>query len=266
MLATDMRTKDGWRVMPVIRVAICDDDILSLELLYELVQAYLSKQPQSEFLIRRFHSPYDLLECVENPNLQFHIYFLDVVMPIFSGIEVGRIIRKSDDFAAIIYTTSSSDHALEAISTEALQYLVKPIEPDALHAALDTALRRLEQSAGKNVLIKRKDGLTNIAMHQIEYVEYRDHALSFALRDGEMVPSRTIQQSFGWVADNVLNDPRFLKPHSSFIVNMDYVATLNAKEFVMASGTLIPISKRVYAAVRQQYIDYMVDKRGANVL
>ncbi len=251
----------------MIRIAICDDDISSLELTHHQVTEYLSERaPEEELLIRRFHSPYDLLECLENPNLCFNVYIMDIIMPMYTGIELGRIIRRNDEYAVIIYTTGSGEHALDAADTSPLAYIVKPIELKKLHETLDAALRRIGQTTTRNVLIKRKDGLANIGLHQIEYVEYRDHTLIFQLVDGRTIPSRVIQESFSWVVENTLNDPRFLKPHASYAINMDHVAGMSSTEFQMSTGMKIPISKRVYTQVKQAFIDYMVEKNGAIVI
>lgn len=128
------------------------------------------------------------------------------------------------------------------------------------------AIRGAERLQTKNVLIKSKGGLANVGLHQIEYVEYRDHALSFHLSDGRAIPSRVIHQSFSWVVENTLNDPRFVKPHASYVVNMDRVRTMTDREFEMDCGAGIPISKRVYGQVKRKFIDYMVHNNGASIL
>lgn len=250
----------------MVRIAICDDDISSLELIHFLVTSILKENEETEYLVRRFQSAYDIMECLENPNLSFNVYFLDILMPMYNGIEVGREIRKNDEYAVIIYTTSSDEFALDACETAPLSYLIKPIQPEKLRMALENAIRKMDRLNNKNLLVKRKDGLINIGIHQIEYVEYKDHQLTFYLRDGRTVLSRVIQESFSWVVEHTLSDPRFIKPHASFAVNMDYVDSINSREFEMRSGALIPISKRVYGQIKQHYTDYMVCRNGALII
>lgn len=250
----------------MIRIAVCDYKIKDLESTYKQILAYLNKRGGEEFLVRRFQSVYDLLECLENPNLYFNMYFLDVEMPIYTGIEVGQLIRKDDESAAIVYTATTKDGALEALATSPIQYMLKPVRNEQLVEVLEAAIRHVQQSVSKKLLIKRKEGLSNVGLHQIEYVEYRDHALSFHLNDGRVIASRVIQQSFSWVFENTLDDPRFIKPHSSYAVNMDRVMSIGAKEFEMESGAVIPISRRIYANVKQQYVDYMVTVNGATII
>lgn len=250
----------------VVRIAICDDDISSLELIYHLVTGILVEKGTDEFLVRRFHSSYDLLECLENPNLSFNVYFLDILMPMYNGIEVGREIRKYDEDAVIVYTTSAGEFALDASETAPLHYLVKPIQPEKLRETLESAIRKVEPLTSKNLLIKRKEGMSNIRLHQIEYVEYRDHQLKFYLSDGKVIPSRVIQDSFSSVVEHTLADARFLKPHASYAVNMDHVSGMSSREFEMQSGALVPISKRVYSQVRRRFVDYMVSRKDARII
>lgn len=258
-----------WRfeVSALIRIAICDDDITSLEIMYELVTTHLNARAyQEEIAVRRFQSAYDLLECVENPNLHFDIYFLDIIMPMYTGIELARYIRRDDEYAVIIYTTASPEFALDAAGTSPLQYLVKPINRELLWATLDAALRRLDNVKTRKVLVKFKGGLANIGMHQIEYIEYRDHMLVFHLTSGETISSRVMQESFSSIAERTFNDERFVKPHASYVVNMDHVEGMNNNEFEMRSGAVVRISKRILSQVKQQFIDYMVKKNDAIVM
>lgn len=250
----------------MIRIAVCDDDIISLEMLYFLINNYMDAQTDEEFNVRMFHSANDLIECLENPNRSFNIYFLDIIMPMFNGIEVGQMIRRNDEYSVIIYTTASSDYALDASATSPLKYLLKPIQPDQLKLVLDSALRYLGQMRAKNLLIKRKDGLSNIMLHQIEYVEYQEHALTFYLKGGKAISSRVVHESFSEIVKTALNDPRFIRPHESYVVNMDLVRSLNSNDFQMDSGALIPISKRVYPKIKQQFISYMLEKKDATIL
>lgn len=250
----------------MIRIAICDDDIPSLERVYGLLTDHLRSTWRDDFLVRRFHSLYDLMECLENPNLYFNIYYLEIEMPVYSGIEAGRIIRQNDEFASIIYMTVSPSFALDAAATAPLQYLMKPVAPRQLLETVDSACRRLRQAQGKNLLIKRKDGITNVAMHQIEYIEYQDHALAFHLQDGRVVDSRTLHESFSEIAERSLADSRFLRPHQSFVINMDHVSSVSAKEFAMDSGAMIPISKRLSKEVRERFMDYATRENGSMVI
>lgn len=249
----------------MIRIAICDNDILELQKIYGLVREYAQIHSGTDFEIRRFHSVFDLLECLENPDRWFNIYIFYIIMPIYNGIELGQFIRKSDEDAVIIYVTTSSDYALDSFSAMPLNYLLKPLHSDVFFQNMDRVVRQLQESQGNTVLIKHRDGILHVFMHQIEHVEYQNHMLIFHLRSGERIESRVMRESFSSYIERTLDDRRFIKPHAAFAVNMDCVQEITNTAFQMTSGTRIPISKRVYPHVKKIYLSYVIHKNGGSL-
>lgn len=250
----------------MIRIAICDDDITSIEEIYGLVCAYASTHPTSEFVVRRFHSVYDLLECLESRARSFDIYMLDVLMPILNGIELGMEIRKNDAHAAIVYLTNSQEYALESFRANPAGYMVKPVTREALFTMMDRISAQLERTKDSQVLVRTKDGLVNIRFHQIVYAEYVRHAIAFHLANGATVTSMVMRDSFADFEEKHLEDKRFIRPHASYIVNMDYVKSLTSAKFVLIDDSEVPISKRVHAQVKREYMDYMLTKSEVSLL
>lgn len=244
----------------MVRIAICDDDIRTLEEIYAMVNRYVEAHVDTAFFVRRFHSSYDLLECLENPQRCFHIYLLDIVMPLFNGLDVGRQIRAIDHHAVIIYLTTSGEFALESFSVAPMQYLMKPVTYEKLEPVLQSAMERVHQSVEANVLVRIKDGLYNLRYCQIVYLEYINHTIVFHLVDGQILSSMAIRESFSSYISTYMDDPRFIKPHASYLVNMDHVQSLIGNEFIMVGGTNLPISKRMISQVKRRFIDYITQK------
>lgn len=65
------------------------------------------------------------------------IILLDISMPGESGIELAQQLANLDDPPAIIFCTAYDQHALEAFSVNAKDYLLKPVRKDDLFASLD---------------------------------------------------------------------------------------------------------------------------------
>src|SRR4029079_1805576 len=76
-------------------------------------------------------------------RLQPDVVFLDVQMPGLTGFEGAR--RMSDDqlSAHIIFVTAFDQHAIEAFEVNAVDYLLKPVDPNRLEVAVDSARRRI---------------------------------------------------------------------------------------------------------------------------
>lgn len=250
----------------MIRIAICDDDIHSLEDIYLKVNQYATEHPETDFFVRRFHSVYDLLECLDSERCTFHIYLLDIVMPLLNGIEVGLQIRKSDTHAVIIYLTLSPEFALESFKTSPLSYLIKPIGQQELSSALTRAIDQLQHTLESQVLVRTKEGLTNILFNQILYVEYQRHSIVFHLSGNRTVSSMVLRESFTTFFENYLSDPRFLRPHASYAVNMDHVQSLTSSCFELKDGTQVPVSKRIHTQVKRKYMDYLLSRNEVSLL
>ena len=116
------------------------------------------------------------------------------------------------------------------------------------------------------MLVRVKDGLTNIRFYQIVYFEYLRQTIVFHLTGGQKVTSMVLRESFTSFAQRYLADARFVRPHAAYIVNMDYVQSLTASGFELTDGSTIPISKRVYSQVKKLYIDYLLSGNEVSLL
>lgn len=65
------------------------------------------------------------------------LVFLDINMPNVTGLEFARTIPKS---TLVIFTTAYTEYALDSYEVDAVDYLVKPIEPERFHKAIEKAL------------------------------------------------------------------------------------------------------------------------------
>ncbi len=246
----------------MIRIAVCEDESNMLEAVGRMVLEYASANPQMNITLHSFHSAYDLLESRNGKDAPYHIYLLDILMPQMNGIELARYIRKDDDQAVIIFMTSSREYALESFKASPMQYLVKPVHEITLFSALEKACQRVKQSADINVLIRVKGGIACIRYHQISYIEYMNHTMTYHLITGKTLTTMVLRESFTDCTEKYLQDQRFIKPHASFVLNMDHVQVMTAREFEMQGGEIVPISKRAYAQVRKQFTDYVLARHG----
>ena len=77
-------------------------------------------------------------------KLKPDLVLLDIEMPYFNGIEVGQTLAQHSE-TEIIFITALEEFAIEAFNMHAVDYLLKPVQPDRLREALKRARLRLEQ-------------------------------------------------------------------------------------------------------------------------
>lgn len=241
----------------MLRIAICDDMPNELQSLVLMTNQYLSAEnPDAE--VTKFSHPDALLAAIEAES--FHIYILDIVMPLVNGLELGKEIRRLDREAQIIYATTEPQYALQSYAASPLNYLIKPIDKQQLFDTLTLAISRVDLTEEQTFTVKTADSLRVVKLSDIACCEYRNHAVIFNLTNGDEVVSSTIRENFSEYSLPVLKDRRFLQCHTSFVVNMRRVERFAKDSFTLYGGKIVPIAAKKYPSVRDTYMDYLIAK------
>jgi two-component system LytT family response regulator/two-component system response regulator LytT len=135
-----------------IKALVVDDEQLAREEL-----CYLLGQAGGVTVVAQAANGVDALAAIEAhaPDL----VFLDVQMPGLTGFEVARRILERQELAAepgddaggveIVFVTAFDQYAIEAFQVDAVDYLLKPVDPERLEQAVQRARRRLAGRAGR---------------------------------------------------------------------------------------------------------------------
>lgn len=241
----------------MLQIAICDDQPRELDLITTYIKEYLVTH-SLEAEIKKFSHPDKLLTSIETEN--FHLYILDIVMPMVSGIELGKNIRRVDHEAQIIYATTEPQFALQAYDANPINYLIKPIDKQRLFDTLTFAITKIELSEEQKITVKTAENLRVLKLSEILCCEYRSHTVLFTLTSGEVISSRTIRERFAKYSMPLLKDVHFLQCHTSYIVNMRRVECFTKDRFILHGGKVVPIAVKQYPVVRDQYMNYLMAK------
>ncbi len=241
----------------MLRIAVCDDMPDELQRIAAATSQYLSAKRLDADLMTFTH-PDRLLQAMESGR--FHLYILDVVMPMVDGLALGREIRRLDREAQIIYATTEPQFALQAYAASPINYLIKPIDSMQLFDTLDLAVAKAETSEEQTFVVKTAGSLRVLRLSELVCCEYRSHAVTLCLANGETVLSRTMRERFSAYCAPILKDRHFLQCHSAFIINMRRVQCFAKDHFVLLGDKIVPIAARQYPAVRDAYMDYLMAK------
>lgn len=241
----------------MLRIAVCDDRPEELEIINKYITEYLNIHTL-EAAMKEFSHPDKLLTALEAES--FHLYILDIVMPMVSGLELGKEIRRLDREAQIIYATTEPQFALQAYAASPINYLIKPIEKHQLFDTLTLAISKADLAEDQTFAVKTTDSLRVMKLSDIACCEYRRHAVIFSLTNGEEVSSRTIRENFSEYCSPILKDRHFLQCHTSFVVNLRRVERFAKDSFTLYGDKIVPIAAKQYPAVRDTYMDYLMSK------
>lgn len=241
----------------MLRIAVCDDMQNELQSLILLTNQYLSVN-SLDADVKGFSHPDGLLNAVQEES--FHLYILDIVMPMVNGLELGKEIRRLDREAQIIYATTEPQFALQAYAASPINYLVKPINKQQLFDTLALAISKVDLAEEFTFTVKTTDSLRLIKLSDIACCEYRSHAVIFNLTNGDEVVSRTIRENFLEYISPILKDRHFLQCHTSFVINMRRVERFAKDSFTLYGGKIVPVAAKKYPLVRDTYMDYLMAK------
>jgi two-component system, LytTR family, response regulator len=228
-----------------LNCVIVDDEPLAVELL----SCYAEKTPFLN-LVCTYPSAitaYNAIQKKEGPNID--LLFLDIQMPELDGLEFAKLL---DPHTRIIFTTAFSQYAIEGFRTNALDYLLKPINYEDFLTAANKALRwfeshenseltKVEQPASPPldiIYVKSDYKYVQIKLSDILYIEgLKDYIKIYC--ENRPKPILTLI-SMKKMAET-LHEPRFMRVHRSFIVQLSKIKVLDSSRIIFGN-TEIPIS------------------------
>ena len=237
----------------MLKIAVCDD---SRELL-EKVEKYLHEYENvrnTPVTVHTYTNAVDLLDGLKKTD--YDILILDIIMPGFTGMQAAHEIRKFNEEIKIIFLTSSKEFAIESYSVGAYYYLLKPVLNEKLFSVLDKVVSEIT-SKQESCVIYTHMGIVNIPFAKIECLEVYNKHLVFHLSDGSTKETRGALSDY----ENIFLDRKeFLKIHRSYILNMDYIHSIEAGEIVTYSGKRFPVSRLLAKDIKEHYMNYMFTK------
>lgn len=242
-----------------MRVLIVDDETLARSILAE----HLTKIAGVE-IVGEAANGFEAVKLAEelNPDL----IFLDIQMPKLSGFEVLELL--GERAPAVIFTTAYDEFALRAFEVHAVDYLLKPVEPPRLEAAVARAAERLRNRAPappahelaaaarppgralERILIRHEGRVHVLPVERIDYIEAQDDYLCFAAAGKRLRKQQTMSD-----LESQLDPTRFVRIHRSFILNVERLARIDlyGKDSwlaILSDGAKLPMSRTGHAKLK----------------
>ena len=230
----------------MIRIAVCDDSPEFLQQAVNMVERW-SEESGVPAEIYRFDNGDALL--AKNAVTHMDIIFLDIIMPLQSGIDTAKELRQSDKAVKIIFLTSSPEFALDSYEVKAQDYLLKPVTYEKVKETLTECSHTFEEEP-KNIVLKTAFGYQKLYFHDMEYAEAQNKRVVFYLRTGKTVESA---ESLHSLEDRLCLNDGFFKCHRSYLVYLPNVDHFSMTEIMTKSGRSIPIARGYGKAFKDAY-------------
>lgn len=219
-------------------IYICDDSAMDLHMTRRSLERYAAERNLT-FTIKPFTSGASLLEDYKNTKLQPALLFLDIYMVDISGIETARELRAAGFTADIIFTTSSTEYAMESYDVNALYYLNKPYRYEDFVKAI-SRFKDITKAASPQLTFSVKGVPKSVYHDDIVYLETGRHTVILhTLQD-----TQTFSGSLAQIAQLFQGEENFIRCGQSFLINLNYVDSCDDSVLVMQDGSTIPIPFR----------------------
>ncbi len=235
-----------------LRVIIIEDEKHGQEALQELLKTYC---PEVKVL-----SVADTVELAKEQIIEHKpdVVFLDIELQSGTGFDILEALE-SIDFS-IIFTTAFEAYALRAIKFSSLDYLLKPINPEELKAAVGKAhhkknrdiyeqqigvlIRNLKhQPVPDKICLSTSQGLEFVNVDDIIYCEAQGAYTNFILKyNRTLMVSKNIKEY-----EKLLGEHLFMRVHNNALINLKEVKKYVKSQggyIVMSNGASVGVSRR----------------------
>ena len=235
----------------MIKIAICDDEKEFRDLIGQMLSQYIA-DTETEAQFDVYTNPSELIDATEN-GIIYDIYLLDIYMPGITGMSFATELRSRDIKSAVIFLTSSTDHALEAFGVDATHYLLKPYSEDDFYAGMDKAMQSVTSHKDDSIVLKVGNEYRSIPVSQIIYCESEDKYQRLYLEQDERL---LIRISGGELYKQLSQFDSFYHCGRAHIINLDHVSRITADGVIFKKRTQLKLPHTVLAGLKKAFFDY----------
>jgi two-component system LytT family response regulator len=192
----------------------------------------------------------DALEKI--PELKPDLLFLDIQMPGKTGFDM---LEELDSVPTVIFVTAYDEYALKAFEYNALDYLLKPIEPKRLEETVNKLIEKKRKktiseldkdflSEGDQVFVKDGEKCWFVKLENVRLFESEGNYVRIYFGENKPLILRTLNY-----LDERLDDKTFFRANRKHIVNLKWIASiepwLNGGLLVkLKDGQKVEVSRR----------------------
>ncbi len=231
-----------------IKIVLCDDDPAFLEELgRELLRIFAKLNIRVKLAV--FHGPG---EISEDALRACDMAFLDIDYESddCNGIDIARQLREINRKCLLFFVTNFIDYAPAGFEVHAFRYILKRDRDEVLERYILQAMETVAE--GQEFLrLWDQDHIVDVPLHQIEYLEVKDHYVSVHAGVNIYILSSSLS-----ALENALEPHGFLRVHNSYLVNMAHIRKFRSRECLMVSGTALAVGEKSYSVQKQKYLQW----------
>ena len=231
-----------------MRVIVVDDEELARESLVSLL-----KDTRDIEIIAECSNGLDAIKKVR--ELKPQLLFLDIKMPRLNGFEVLDLL--GNEAPPTIFVTAFDDFAIKAFEANAIDYLLKPVNPERLKQSLkklvsynafniegvEKVIQQYQANQkAERILVRDGNNIHIISIKDILWLEAQDDYVAIKTKDDMFLKLDRLSKY-----EELLAPQKFRRVHRSYLVNIDQIERIEKQNTaILKTGERIPVSRSGY--------------------
>lgn len=236
-------------------IAVCDNESCFRQSFREYLSDYL-KNTGISYQIDTFCSGEEFF-ALGAAMTKYTVVFLDINMGGMDGVATAKKIRSVSKEIFIVFVTAYYDYTLEGYKVDAIRYLIKDCNnnkfQNTVNECMDCIIEKMNYMIAKERFGFR-EGIKEISLERIIYVESNLHKLSFHVMEEEL-KVYTLYDTLDEVEKKIKGNT-FIRIHKSYLVNIKYIKNILRYKAILYDGTELIIPKVRYMQVKEAFIAY----------
>ncbi len=221
-------------------IYICEDQENELLMLKHHLNAF-AKEKLFHYDLKSFPTGDELIENYKQAACKPVLLFLDIYMDGSNGMETAKHLRDIGYTGGIIFTTASTEHAMDSYEVNALYYLQKPYD----HRHFTNAMERctdLFRQVQQNFTFSVRQKKITMPYADIVFFETGRHTVILHTLSDTFTFSESLSNIMGTFCDV----DSFLPVGRSYLINLNHVSGSRNHDLLMSDGSVvqIPVKKR----------------------
>ncbi len=232
--------------MQTLYITVLEDNSNDLDRLRSVLSEYRTVR-RIQIEITHFPSGEEFFREAGNYNAKTDLFLIDIQMGKLTGIDIAKRLRNIGFTGSIIFLTAFRDYVFEGYEVHALNYLLKPVKPEALAVCLDEILTEKTQ---KNYTYTNKGKVVSFPFSDILAFSSRLHYVDILTVNGsyeQLITLNKIEETL---------PKEFIRTHRSFIVNMKHIRKITGETIELSNKMTVKIAKTYKRDVVNAFADY----------
>lgn len=197
--------------------------------------SYLISMHSKFEIVKTFDSSSSLLANIFSYDVD--VIFVDINMPIMSGIEMVEKLNQLGIDTHIVFVTAHDAFAVKAFELHAIDYLLKPVSEDRISKCLtriadkindtnyeqklELLLSQIDNNKNGNFCLHRDGKIVPLKLSEIIYAKAENKGTKIETTKGIFLTSMQLRE-----LERKLLSKKFFRCHRSFLINLSYVSNI----------------------------------------